>query len=105
MKKFMMLFVFVVVGFLSTTQAYVNASANCWVNGGGQAVCEVCNSYYSSPIACRMNIRGLTANGYWLNGRQSGYVMPGQCINGYVRANNPYVDPLIDANVNFNCRF
>ncbi|MGI4992000.1 hypothetical protein ACRXCV_05195 [Halobacteriovorax sp. GFR7] len=105
MKKFMMLFAFVIVGSLSNAQAYVSANANCWVNGGGQAVCEVCNHYYSRPIYCNMNMRGLTAYGAWMTAFQNGYVMPGQCINGFVRANNPYVDPLVDANVNFNCRF
>lgn len=99
----------VALAFLSTftyaVEKRVNLNANCYVNGGANAVCEVCNFAYSRPVQCAMQIRGLTSRRFWFNGHQNGIVYPGQCMNGYVYANNPYVDPLIDAQARVNCRF
>ncbi|WP_417335482.1 hypothetical protein [Halobacteriovorax marinus] len=83
----------------------LNFAANCWINGGANAVCETCNFAYSRPIFCQMSIQGVTSRGFWFNGQQQGVVYPGQCISGYVYANNSYMDPLVNANANTNCRF
>jgi len=82
---------------------YMNA--NCFVNGGVNAVCEACNYSYNRPVRCAMQIRGMSSRGFWFNGNQFGVLYPGQCMNGYVYANNPYVDPLVDANASVNCQF
>ena len=91
--------------FLSVSTYAVNLRANCWVNGGVNAVCEACNFSYHRPIFCSMQVRGVSSRGFWFNGMQSGVVYPGQCINGYVYANNPYIDPLVHATANTQCQF
>jgi len=80
-------------------------NANCYLNGGSNAVCEACNFQYNRVIRCSMQIRGMSSRGFWFNGYQNAIVYPGQCMNGYVYANNPYVDPLVDSQARVNCSF
>ena len=89
----------------ATAVEKINIQANCWISGGANAVCEVCNYQFSQPMLCQMNVSGKTYRGFNFQGIQKGVVVPGQCMNGYVYANNPSFDPLIDAWANVNCRF
>ena len=102
-------FLFFIIFSASSTSANsnykINMRANCFINGGANAVCEVCNYQFSRPILCQMTMRGLTSRRFFMNGQQTGVVLPGQCMQGFVYANNPYVDPLIDAQANVSCRF
>ncbi|MCF8059230.1 MAG: hypothetical protein K9K67_08040 [Bacteriovoracaceae bacterium] len=84
--------------------AWFNVQANCWLNGGTNAVCEACNNTYQ-PLYCEMQVQGVTNASYWFDGFQNGYVYSGQCIRGVVYANNPYVDPLVNARAVVRCRF
>ncbi|WP_372652991.1 hypothetical protein [Halobacteriovorax sp.] len=104
MKQLAMIFSFVLLTFSVNAQT-VNLKANCYLSGGKSAVCEVCNDSYSRPIRCAMKIRGITSYGYWFKGSQRGVLRPGSCMSGYVSANNPYTDPLVDAQAYASCRF
>lgn len=86
------------------TMAWFNFQANCLLNGGVNAVCKACNSTYQT-MYCEMRVQGVTRSSFWYNGFQSGHVSSGQCIQGFVYANNPYLDPLINASATVQCRF
>lgn len=87
----------------SNVQAFY-VEANCYVQSGARAVCEVCN-HQGSPMLCEIRSRGLTSRGAWINNRGRGVIQAGQCATTWVQANNPYIDPLVDASASANCRF
>lgn len=81
---------------------YFQMGVQCYA---GQAKAE-CVAYNDSNqvLFCRGKIYGETSYGYRAKGSQKGTVYPGQRFYMYVRANNPYQDPLIDAWGNVECR-
>ncbi len=105
MKQLTIVITFLLLTLTTNAQSRVNLKANCYINGGKNAVCEVCNNRYSRPIRCSMKIKGITSYGYWFKGNQNGIVYPGSCMSGYVSANNSYRDPLVDAQAYASCRF
>ncbi len=78
--------------------------AYCEINAGRSANCEVCNFESYAPIHCEMSIRGRTLYGFWFQGSQVGAIPYGQCMYGYVYANNPIRDPLVSADAYASCR-
>jgi hypothetical protein len=99
MKKLSVLFIFLVS---LNVSAYFTVNANCFVQQGRTAVCEVCNYQYRT-FFCQMRINGQTRSGAWLNGFQNLMLYPGQCASGYVHAINPFMDPLFFANAQATC--
>lgn len=85
-------------------QAWFNLNANCYIQGGVQAQCEVCNFISYRPIRCVMNVRGVSSYGAHMTAQLNGIIQPGVCANGYVRANNPYIDPLVHATAVVRCQ-
>lgn len=86
------------------TSAYYQAAANCFLISGAKAQCEACNFAGYRPVTCTLNIQGRTYSGFTFNGTQSQVLLPGQCMRGFVYANNPYRDPLAGAFGNVVCR-
>lgn len=78
-------------------------SANCSFNPAvGQ--CSVFNQW-PTPIRCEIRIRGIVRSGAWFTAREVVTVYPGQEAYGYVYAQNPNFDPLVDTGGVANCRF
>ena len=90
--------------FSINSNAYFTSRANCFLVNGSKAQCEACNFASYRPIQCTLNIQGRTSYGYTFTGVQNGLIMPGQCMRGFVFANNPYMDPLVGAFANVTCR-
>lgn len=86
------------------SNAYFTSRANCFLINGAKAQCEACNFASYRPLRCSLNIQGQTSRGFFFTGVQHGVIMPGQCMRGFVFANNPYMDPLVGANANVTCR-
>ncbi|WP_372656214.1 hypothetical protein [Halobacteriovorax sp.] len=86
------------------SNAYFTSRANCFLISGSKAQCEACNYASYRPIQCTLNIQGRTSYGNSFNGVQSGVILPGQCMRGFVFANNPFRDPLVSAFGNVTCR-
>lgn len=105
MRTLLLAFLFTLPLSTSANQQKFNLNATCFLQSGAQAVCEVCNYQFSRPVACEMQARGLTSRRFWFTGFNRAILYPGQCMNAVVYANNPYVDPLIDARAAVNCRF
>ncbi|ATH08646.1 hypothetical protein BIY24_12020 [Halobacteriovorax marinus] len=87
-----------------SSNAYYTAAANCFLVSGAQAQCEACNFAGYRPLTCTLNVQGRTSYGYSFNGVQTKVLLPGQCMRGFVYANNPYMDPLVGAFGNVTCR-
>lgn len=77
--------------------------AYCQVNRA-QATCFVNNHLYQ-PVFCQAQATGITSYGYAANAWANGWIYPGQSVSLYVYAQNPYNDPLMNAQVFTNCRF
>ena len=88
--------------FSMSVSAFYTLSASCFVNNGRSAVCTACNYRYT-VARCQMGISGRTFRGAWINGQQYMTLLPGQCAQGYVFANNAFIDPLRFANANVRC--
>lgn len=86
------------------SNAYFTSRANCFLVSGSKAQCEVCNFASYKPIQCSLNILGRTSYGHSFTGVQNGVILPGQCMRGFVFANNPFIDPLVSAFGNVTCR-
>ncbi len=89
----------------SFSYQWFNVQANCYINNYSSASCQACNWNSYRPMFCHMNVSAQSSRGAFFNAFQNGYVYPGQCITGFVRANNPYFDPLVFAQANVRCRF
>ncbi len=88
----------------STESGVFTQRAYCEINAGQSAICEVCNYESYRPIRCEMSIRGQTLYGFWFQGHQVGSITYGQCMYGYVYANNPMRDPLVSVDAYATCR-
>ncbi len=88
-----------------TAYNWFNLQANCYINNYSSASCQACNWNFYRPIFCQMRVNAQTSRGAFFNAFQNAYVYPGQCMNGFVNANNPYFDPLVFANAHVVCRF
>lgn len=61
-------------------------------------------NYSNTVIGCRLEARGTTRAGFYLNVFENVVLYPGQNAFVYVNANNAYVDPLISVNGAANCQ-
>ncbi|MEE3079841.1 MAG: hypothetical protein VX341_10930 [Bdellovibrionota bacterium] len=105
MKSLIKIISFLIISYSASAFNWFPVQSYCQLNQGQGASCQVCNWQGYRPIFCRMNVVGRSSYGAFFNGFQQGWVYPGQCISGFVRANNPYYDPLVFANANAQCRF
>ena len=88
--------------FSLNTSAFYTLNANCYLNSGSSASCQVCN--YGYRVArCQMRITGRTFYGAWLNVASNITLLPGQCTQGFVAARNPYADRLVNAFARVHC--
>ncbi len=81
----------------------VNLNGNCYVNQA-RAICVVEN-FLRQPVYCEANVKGITSYGFRATTYGQGWIYPGQTMRLEVFAQNPWNDPLINANVRTNCRF
>lgn len=105
MNNIAKLMIFLCLSLSSFAYNWFPVQSFCQLTGGVGASCQVCNYQGYRPIFCVMNINGSSAYGAYFNGHQRGLVYPGLCMNGFVRAYNPYRDPLVSANAVTQCRF
>lgn len=110
MMKYIMAFLVILSVNLAAQSVETMSSENtftqrgyCEINAGDSATCEICNYESYRPIRCQMSIRGKTLYGLWFQGSQYGAIAYGQCMYGYVYANNPMRDPLISAEASATC--
>ncbi len=89
---------------LEASANWFRLPASCFVNSGVSASCQACNYNYR-PIFCSFTTNGVTYRGSYFQGFNNTWIYPGNCANGYVYAQNPYIDPLASANATVNCRY
>lgn len=80
------------------------AQVNCEIQYGATAACTVYNQF-PRPIYCQLNGNGQTQSGAYVNLYGNGWVAPYDSANLFIKANNPYIDPLVFVNANANCTF
>lgn len=95
--------VFLVMALSFQVASAFSVQGSCHVDGAS-ASCEIYNQW-AYPAYCIANAKGRTSYGFWANGVVQGWVYPGQSLNVYVYATNPWQDPLINATVSANCNF
>ena len=102
MKKLLAVF-FLVLSLNASAQVFFQAQ--CQVVNRATARCTFCN-YNISPRAmfCRMDVQGQTYYGAFWTGFVQNWVAPGQCIYGFVNAQNPVIDPLTRAHASVRCQ-
>ena len=93
-----------VLGSAANAQQWFSVNANCSVNAGN-IQCTACNYSYNRAISCRLDARAVSAYGYWMNQYNTGTLYPGNCMNVYIYANNPYNDPIVNGSASAQCRF
>ncbi|MCP4911898.1 MAG: hypothetical protein GY909_02175 [Oligoflexia bacterium] len=84
--------------------SYNNVQARCFLQSGVQAICEVCNFVAYRPIRCDVVTKGQTSRGFYYTSRNLVQINPGACMNTYVYAQNPALDPLVFANAQTYCQ-
>lgn len=79
--------------------------ANCSVENGKSAICEVCN-FDRKPIVCNIETKGLTnASQEWIIGNAQVYIRPGSCVNGHAMVHDLEEDPFVFAKGQAECSF
>lgn len=76
---------------------------NCYIDGFG-ARCQTINHRFQ-PIYCEAQAVGLTSYGFSLRSFFRGWIQRGQSAYVFVRANNPYRDPLVNVHAQARCLF
>ena len=87
----------------SQVRRWFHTPMNCYISGS-VARCQATN-YRFRPIYCEAQASAVTSFGYRLNGFFRGWVQPRQSAFVFIRANNPYRDPIVQARANARCLF
>lgn len=97
-------FLLIVMALFSLKAYSYSVPMNCSFVNQSYATCTLYNNSVR-PIYCTANARGRTWRGFWVNASGHGVVYPGQFMNVYVRAHNPYYDPIVSARAVAHCRY
>lgn len=84
-------------------QGYISLEANCNINSA-TARCEVYN-YLNQPVYCEATAQGITRYGFYAEVSGEAWILPGHSLYLNVNANNPFIDPLIEASAFTDCHF
>lgn len=104
MKKLIAIFMMTIsIQSFAQVRRWFYQPINCFIDGRG-ASCQTTNYRFNS-IFCEAQAFAQTSYGYVLNGFYQGWIQPGQSAFVYVRANNPFTDPVIRANATARCLF